>query len=100
MIIRNMKIRFRKCLVAARESAGYSEHRCVYCGGDVRRIGFSCKSCFCLYLRQKYVDDFVSQVSRVLHGGMNYRHIVLTIPEQLRIVFIRLEMMDVCYRLL
>ncbi len=77
----------QKMLGCGKESAGYSEHRCVYCGGDVRRIGFSCKSCFCLSCAKKYVDDFVSQVSRVLHGGMNYRHIVLTIPEQLRIVF-------------
>ena len=77
----------QKMLSCGKESAGYSEHRCVYCGGDVRRIGFSCKSCFCLSCAKKYVDDFVGQVSRVLHGGMNYRHIVLTIPDQLRIVF-------------
>ena len=78
----------QKMLCCGKESGGYSEHRCVYCGADIRRIGFSCKSCFCLSCAKKYVDDFVVQVSRVLHGGMNYRHIVLTIPEQLRTVFL------------
>ena len=32
-------------------------------------------------------DDFVSQVSSMLHPGMIYRHIILTIPEQLREIF-------------
>ena len=77
----------QKMLGCGKESAGYSEYRCVHCGGDLRRIGFSCKSGFCLSCSKKYVDDFVVQVSRVLHGGMNYRHIVLTIPKQLRIIF-------------
>jgi len=77
----------QKMLGCGKESNGYSEHRCVHCGLDVRRIGFSCKSCFCLSCSKKYVDDFVSQVSQVLHPGLIYRHIVLTIPEQLRPVF-------------
>ena len=71
----------QKMLGCGKESAGYSEYRCVHCGGDLRCIGFSCKSGFCLSCSKKYVDDFVVQVSRVLHGGMNYRHIVLTIPK-------------------
>ena len=74
----------QKMLGCGKESAGYSEHRCVYCGGDIRRIGFSCKSGFCLSCAKKYVDDFVGQVSQVLHGGMNYRHIVLTIPKHVQ----------------
>ena len=77
----------QKMLGCGKESGGYSEYRCVYCGREVRRIGFSCKSCFCLSCSKKYVDEFVEQVSRVLHGGMIYRHMVLTIPEQLRGAF-------------
>ena len=30
MILRNMKIRFRRCSVAARKAMVYSEHRCVF----------------------------------------------------------------------
>ena len=77
----------RKMLGCGKESGGYSEYRCVYCGGDFLRIGFSCKSCFCLSCSKLYVDEFVAQVSRMLHPGVVYRHIVLTIPEQLRQVF-------------
>jgi hypothetical protein len=36
-----------------------------------------------------YTDEFVAQVSRVLQSGLKYRHIVLTVPEQLRIYFYR-----------
>lgn len=77
----------QKMLGCGKESNGYTEYRCVHCGRDVGRIGFSCKSCFCLSCSKKYVDDFVSQVSGVLHSGLIYRHIVLTIPEQLRPFF-------------
>ena len=33
----------QKMLGCGKESAGYSEYSCVYCGGDVRRIEFSLK---------------------------------------------------------
>ena len=79
----------QKMLGCGKESNGYSERICMDCGQDIRRIAFSCKSGFCLSCAKKYVDDFVSQVSNMLHPGVTYRHIVLTIPEQLRIVFYR-----------
>ena len=81
----------QKMLGCGNESNGYSEHICLECGKDVRRIAFSCKSSFCLSCSKKYVDDFVSQVSKMLHPGVIYRHIVLTVPEQLKIVFYRLS---------
>lgn len=77
----------QKMLGCGKESNGYSEYICMTCGRGLRRIAFSCKSCFCLSCAKKYVDDFVSQVSSMLHPGIIYRHIVLTIPEQLRTVF-------------
>jgi hypothetical protein len=77
----------RKMLDCGKESGGYSEYRCGHCGCDFHRIGFSCKSCFCLSCSKVYVDDFVSQVSSKLHPGVIYRHIVLTMPEQLRQAF-------------
>lgn len=61
----------------------------MYCGRDRRRVPFSCKSCFCLSCAKQYVDNFVSQVSGMLHRGVIYRHIVLTLPEQLRPVFFK-----------
>ena len=87
MTIRNIEVPVQKMLGCGKESNGYSEYVCMNCGHDLRRIGFSCKSCFCLSCAKKYVDDFVSQVSSILHPGMVYRHIILTIPEQLRKAF-------------
>lgn len=79
----------QKMLGCRDASNGYSEYICMYCGRDRRRVPFSCKSCFCLSCAKKYVDNFVSQVSGMLHTGVTYRHIVLTLPEQLRPVFFK-----------
>jgi hypothetical protein len=47
----------------------------------------SCKSSLCLRCAKVYVDNWVSQVSQMLHAGVIYRHIVLTVPEMLRKTF-------------
>jgi len=78
------EIPVQKMLGCRDASNGYSEYICMYCGRDRRKVPFSCKSCFCLSCAKQYVDNFVSQVSRMLHPGVIYRHIVLTLPEQLR----------------
>ena len=77
----------QKMLGCCKESGGYSEYVCPHCGQDTRRIAFSCKGSFCLSCAKKYVDDFVSQVSEMLHPGVIYRHATLTVPEQLRKYF-------------
>src|SRR5262249_21580139 len=51
------------------------------------RVAMSCKSALCLRCAKVYVDNWVSQVSRMLHEGVIYRHIVLTVPEILRQTF-------------
>ena len=53
----------QKMLGCGKENGGYSEYRCAHCGRDVWRIGFSCKSCFCLSYTKKYADALVEQVS-------------------------------------
>ncbi|MBT9131431.1 MAG: hypothetical protein DDT41_01737 [candidate division WS2 bacterium] len=77
----------QKALLCGTEQGGYTEYRCLECGKGVRRIPFTCKSCFCLSCAKVYTDEVVSQVSKMLRPGMKYRHIVLTIPEQLSKVF-------------
>ena len=47
----------------------------------------SCKSSLCLRCAKVYVDDWVAQVGKMLHEGVIYRHIVLTVPEVLRTTF-------------
>ena len=66
---------------------GYVEYICTTCGLDFRRVPFTCKSSFCLSCGKVYSDAVVTQVSKVLHPGVSYRHIVLTVPEQLRKFF-------------
>jgi len=77
----------QKMLGCGREEGGYSEYLCTKCGGDRRRVAFTCKSCFCLSCAKGYTDDFVVQVGQVLQPGLRYRHMVLTVPEQSRIHF-------------
>lgn len=77
----------QKMLGCGKEEGGYSEYICLKCGKELRRVAFSCKSCFCLSCVKVYADNFVVQVSKVLHAGVKYRHIILTIPEQLRMYF-------------
>ena len=47
----------------------------------------SCKSSLCLRCAKVYVDNWVSQVSQMLHEGVIYRHLVLTMPAMLRQTF-------------
>ena len=69
------------------EKVGYSVYRCLHCGEGSHRVAMRCKSSLCLRCAKVYVDNWVSQVSRMLHEGVIYRHIVLTVPALLRTTF-------------
>jgi len=62
------------------DKMGYIEYRCLHCGEDTHRVAMSCTSSLCLRCAKVYVDHWVSQVSAMLHEGVIYRHIVLTVP--------------------
>jgi Putative transposase/Transposase zinc-binding domain len=66
---------------------GYVEYRCLHCGQGTHRVAMSCKSSLCLRCAKVYVDDWVSQVSKMLHEGVIYRHIILTVPAMFRTTF-------------
>jgi len=66
---------------------GYLEYRCLHCGEGTHRGAMSCKSSLCLRCAKVYVAHWVSQVSQMLHKGVIYRHIVLTMPALLRKTF-------------
>jgi hypothetical protein len=63
---------------------GYMEYRCLHCGQGKHVVAMSCKSSLCLRCAKVAVDNWVSQVSRVLHEGVIYRHIILTVPAMFR----------------
>lgn len=48
------------------EQMGYIEYRCMSCGHGKRLVSMSCKSALCLRCGKVYVDDWVSQVSKML----------------------------------
>lgn len=62
---------------------GYAQYRCINCG-EIHRVAFTCKSCFCLSCAKPYTDRWVDFISRRLLPGVTYRHIVLTTPEFIR----------------
>ena len=69
------------------DKMGYIEYRCLQCGEGTHRVSMSCKSSLCLRCAKVYVDTWVSQVSQVLHEGVIYRHIILTVPAMFRTTF-------------
>ena len=69
------------------EKIGYKEYMCLNCGNDRRIVSMSCKSSLCLRCGKVYVDDWVNQVGEMLHEGLIYRHIVLTVPAIFKNVF-------------
>jgi hypothetical protein len=69
------------------DQMGYIEYRCESCGQGKHLVSMSCKSSLCLRCAKVYVDNWVSQVSNVLHEGVIYRHIILTVPAMFRTPF-------------
>ena len=69
------------------DKMGYLAYRCLHCGQGTHRVAMSCKSSLCLRCAKVYVDNWVSQVSTMLHEGVIYRHIILTVPAMFRTTF-------------
>lgn len=68
---------------------GYATYVCSNCGGDWKKVPFSCKSCFCLSCAKVYSDQWAARIEAILFLGVAYRHTVLTVPDGLRIYFYR-----------
>ena len=66
------------------EIMGYIDYRCSHCGQGHHRVAMSCKSSLCLRCAKVYVDNWVSQVSHVLHPRVIYRHLILSVPDMFR----------------
>jgi hypothetical protein len=76
----------KKMLGCGEKENGYVCYVCCSCG-EMITVNFSCKSSFCLTCGKVYTDNWVDQISEILYEGMCYRHVVLTIPEELRKYF-------------
>jgi hypothetical protein len=67
---------------------GYSEYICPDCL-EIKRVAFSCKSKFCLSCARAHLEEWISKIEASLFEGVDYRHLILTVPEQLRVYFYR-----------
>jgi len=76
----------RKMLGCGDIASGYSEYVCPECLEAIK-IPFSCKCKFCLSCAKAHLDEWISQIEASLFDGVDYRHLVLTVPEQLRNYF-------------
>jgi hypothetical protein len=65
---------------------GYAEHMCPDCLQS-HKVPISCKTKFCLSCARAHLEQWVSEIEARLFEGVDYRHFVLTVPEQLRISF-------------
>ncbi|MHB1128196.1 MAG: IS91 family transposase [Bacillota bacterium] len=65
---------------------GYTEYRCPDCG-EKKFIIFTCKSRFCTSCGKKATENWVDELSKELMD-VPHRHMVFTIPEKLRNVFL------------
>jgi hypothetical protein len=59
----------------------------LQCGEGTHVVAMSCQSSLGLRCAKVYVDNWVSQVSQVLHAGVIYRHSILTVPAMCRMTF-------------
>ncbi len=75
----------QKMLGCGDPANGYAVFLCPECL-DEHRVAFSCKSQFCLSCAKVYGQEWVETVKGMLHPGVTYRHVVLTVPEGLRTV--------------
>lgn len=66
---------------------GYIAYRCLHCGQGKPLVSMRCTSSLCLRCAQVSVDTWVSQVSQLLHEGVIYRHLSLTVPAMCRTTF-------------
>src|SRR5881397_1220805 len=76
----------QKMLGCGDPANGHALYLCPEC--QTRHVvAFSCKSQFCLSCAKAYSQRWVETVQAMLHAGVTYRHLTLTVPEALRTLF-------------
>jgi Transposase zinc-binding domain/Putative transposase len=70
----------RKMLGCGDPVNGHALYVCPDCQAR-RVVAFSCKSQFCLSCAKVYGHTWVTTVQAMLHPGITYRHLILTVPQ-------------------
>jgi len=73
----------QKMLGCGDPAKGHALYLCPDCL-ERHVVAFSCKSQFCLSCAKVYGQTWVETVAEMLHPGVKYRHLVLTVPEAMR----------------
>jgi len=73
----------QKMLGCGDPASGHAVYLCPDCQ-ERRVVAFSCKSQFCLLCAKVYGHHWVATVQAMLHPGVTYRHLILTVPDALR----------------
>jgi len=76
-----------KIMKCGEPSMGHAIYSCDHCG-NIKHLFFTCKSRFCNSCGSNYIQDRANSISSKLIN-CTHRHIVFTIPEELRIFFIK-----------
>lgn len=61
---------------------GYFEYMCLDCQKS-KKIGFTCKSRFCLRCAKVYTDNWINKMEETIFPWVSHRHVILTIPGSL-----------------
>lgn len=77
----------KKMLGCGSFANGYAEYQCEKCG-EKKKVAFRCRSRFCGSCGKVYIDDRAENMSEKLVNS-EHRHMVFTIPEELREYFMR-----------
>jgi hypothetical protein len=78
----------QKMLGCGEFEQGYARYICPACLAE-KKVPISGKSSFCLGCAKTYTANWVETVQGMLHQGVKYRHLILTVPEGLRVWFYR-----------
>jgi hypothetical protein len=81
----NVKKEVEKVLKCKDIGYGYISFKCEECN-TIKKVGFTCKSRFCTSCGKVYVDNWIDSMLENLIN-VKHRHIVFTIPEELRKFF-------------
>jgi hypothetical protein len=73
----------QKMLGCGDPANGHAVYLCPACQ-ERRVVAFSCESQFCLSCTKVYGQRWVATAQAMLHPGVTYRHLILTVPEALR----------------
>lgn len=95
---KNVKKEVEKVLKCKDIRYGYIEFKCVNCKTN-KKVGFTCKSRFCTSCGKVYTDNWIDSMLKTLIN-VKHRHMVFTIPEELRDFFMydrqRLKILPKC----